>query len=179
MEKIYIIDKLKEKKVNIIDKMYESHVNSYKNEEKHDISSLAWFYLDKYLLEDFNININDYVLKYTKNGKPYIEANIYFNISHSENLIAIIISNKLCAIDIECIKINKDYSRIAKTILNSDELDKINDKDYIVSTWTKIECYTKLSDTALLSNLRIRKNTTTKKISDSIKNKYYVSFMTI
>lgn len=178
MEKIYIIDKLNEKKVNIDGKMYEHHVKKYQNKEKQEISALAWFYLDKYLNYDFNININDYKLKYTNNNRPYID-DIYFNISHSNNLIAIIISDKLCAIDIEWVNPDKNYLRVAKTILNNDEQDKINDKEYIISLWTKIECYTKLSDTNLFSNFKIREGAITKKISDSTNNIYYLSYMTI
>lgn len=178
MEKIYIIDKKIDNKFNIDGKTYQSHVEKYKNKDVFKSSAIAWSALDKYLASDFNININDYTLKYSQNGKPFIDEDIFFNISHSKNMIAIIISNRPCAIDIECIKKNKDYSKIAKTILNLDELKYRDDKEYIVSLWTKIECYSKLYDAPLLSCLKVRPKASSKKIKDSEGNYYIISKMT-
>lgn len=180
MEKIYIIDINKETNINIENKMYLNHINKYKNKKAYNTSKIAWYYLDRYLLNDFNININNYELLFNEYGKPYINANIHFNISHSFDLIAIIISNNNCAIDIELIK-DKDYSRIAKKILTNDEMIEyektINKNEYIIKKWTMIECIAKLNGKGInFNNLYERKKVTSKIIKNN-NNKYYLSYI--
>lgn len=52
------------------------------------------------LLSDYNIN--NYEIKYTKNGKPYIEGNeVYFSISHDKDLLLIVFDNNPVGADIQ------------------------------------------------------------------------------
>lgn len=119
--------------------------NKNKVEEKRNQSIIGYYLLKKFLKEDYNIEFN-YLLE-NEYGKPYINE-IYFNISHSKNMIAIIISDRECGVDIE---VSSDKNlRLANKILNNKELETISnysneDKlDYIMQKWVSIEAYSKM-----------------------------------
>lgn len=63
-------------------------------------SKAAWFYLDEVLQNRFGIKLNEEEIKFSAEGKPYSDV-INFNISHSHGLIALVISEETCAVDIE------------------------------------------------------------------------------
>lgn len=81
---------------------------------------------------------------HTKNGKPYIKntKNIHFSISHSDDYLVIVISNKNIGVDIEKIK---DYPKKMHDII---EYHPKNKKDFF-KEWTKREAVIKLKDLAL------------------------------
>lgn len=93
----------------------------------------------KEILKEYHIN---YDIFYNEYGKPYIKNNpIYFNISHSNEYIVIIISDKECGIDIEKIRpIKKDI--IEKICIDKEKELICNDKSF-VEMWTKKEAYSK------------------------------------
>ena len=79
----------------------------------NEISLKAWSLLSKILLEDYNIKLSKEILKYNNFNKPYIKDNpIYFNISHSNKYIAIIICDKECGIDIEYVDYMRDIKKL-------------------------------------------------------------------
>jgi 4'-phosphopantetheinyl transferase len=127
----------------------------YKIEEKRKQSVIGYYLLKKYLLEDYNITLNN-ILE-NEYGKPYIN-DIYFNISHSANMIAIIISDTPCGVDIQ-VEDQKNL-KLAKKILNTDELamiEKFDDDlklEYIMKKWVSLEAYNKM----LGSNLNLKLN---------------------
>lgn len=94
-------------------------------------------------------NIYDYELIYNENNKPYIkDSNIYFNISHSGDYVAIIMSDVEVGIDIQ--KIKELKLNIAKRFFHENEYQRIIDeKDVNKQTelfyiyWTMKEAYTK------------------------------------
>lgn len=143
------IENIKEYNLDIAKSLLSYNIlakcNKNKIEDKKNQSIISYYLLKKILKEDFNIELNE--IKVNEYGKPYID-DIYFNISHSKNMVAIIISNCPCGIDIEV----KDYKnlRLAKKILNEKELELIsnyNDEDkldYIMKKWVSIEAYSKM-----------------------------------
>lgn len=87
--------------------------------------------LDKLLNENYNIKYIDMEIIYNENGKPYFsKKSIYFNISHSEDYVIVVISDKEIGVDIEKIK-NISLSTI-KLFSNKNEIDYIvKDKKFL------------------------------------------------
>ena len=92
----------------------QERITKLKNKQDKYLSILGEYLLMNILKENYNTNYQDINIIYNENGKPYIEnSNIYFNISHSNNYAAVIVSNKECGIDIEKIRdINTDIIKI-------------------------------------------------------------------
>ncbi|MBE5757183.1 MAG: hypothetical protein E7342_05205 [Clostridiales bacterium] len=145
----------------------------YTNLDKENAHEFLFFILDKY----YNLQITDKDLKKTEFGKLYIENNpIYFNISHSQNVVAIAISNENVGVDVEVIK-DKKFSNINKNVFGNEILKK---EDFF-ALWTKAESFVKYNANSILlslkhiiikedkiyyDNLLQNVNITTKKIDD-------------
>lgn len=114
---------------------------------------LAFLILKKYYKNSKN---NDLNFLYTSKGKPYFKDNpIFFNISHSKNIVAVGISEKFnIGIDVEKIEnVDKDiinilYSNIEKEKYKESLLDK---KTYY-KTWVMKESYSKMLGLGLYFN---------------------------
>ena len=119
-------------------------------------------YLD-YILNKY---LSKYDIIYNKDGKPYIKGNkLYFNISHSHNITALVVSDKEVGIDIEKITYHKNVINHAFT----DNEKKLchNHKDFTI-IWIKKESYLKYMgcgigyglkniDTTKIKGFKIRK----------------------
>jgi 4'-phosphopantetheinyl transferase len=133
--------------------------NKNKVEDKRNQSIIGYYLLKKFLKEDYNIELN-YLLE-NEYGKPYINE-IHFNISHSKNMIAIIISDNECGVDIEVA--NSKNLRLANKILNNIELETINNYsdeeklDYIMQKWVSIEAYSKMIGKNFNLDLNVKTN---------------------
>lgn len=75
------------------------------------------------LLREYNIT--NYEIKYTENGKPYIEGNeVYFSISHDEDLLLIVFDDRPVGADIQFYrKINSDLKKVL--VIDSDDSKEI------------------------------------------------------
>jgi 4'-phosphopantetheinyl transferase len=110
--------------------------------------------------------------------KPLIDG-INFNISHSNNLILIGISNNNIGLDIEMVNPTKDLTLLKKKIFNDESIDN----EILIKNWTKIEATFKYDGTGIIySDLKDEKikdktfeNIQTFEIHDSFNNKYYYS----
>ena len=78
------------------------------------LSYYSWYMLYLLLLSNYDYDLTKENIFYN-NDKPY-SKNIYFNISHSQSLVAFIVSDHECAIDIECVNKRKDHKKISKRI---------------------------------------------------------------
>ncbi len=89
--------------------------------DKDKKSSLGVAYLlDKYLkISEDDIYYNEFKKPYTKN--------IFFNVSHSGNYVALVKDKEEVGIDIELI--DKDKVKLSNKIFTQSELDWINEKD--------------------------------------------------
>lgn len=158
------------------------YLNEYKNQERYNQSINAWELLFEKLNSDFNINLENCKIKKTSNGKPFIDG-IHFNISHSKNLVSVIISDVECGIDIQHIDSKTNHSLMAKKVLSSEEYDsysKSSDKlGYFISQWTKKEAYLKCYNDGIarFSDLKGNYNVCTQKLVDKQNNEYYLSFV--
>lgn len=128
----------------------------YKVEEKRKQSVIGYYLLKQYLLKDFKIELYD--VSINEYGKPFIDE-IYFNISHSNNMIAIIISDNPCGIDVEYEDIR--CLKLAKKILNNSELSYFNNLsddlklEYVMKKWVSLEAYSKMIGNNLNLKLEI------------------------
>lgn len=160
-------------------------ISKYSDSKMKEISLKAWSYLYQILINDFNINIKDINIIYNEYNKPYLINNkIYFNISHSYDIIAIIISDKECGIDIEYIDESREIDKVISKIFSKPELfqyQNTNDKiTYFYEIWTKKEAYFKMLGTGIqlkrLNCERDLQNVNTQIIQDN-KQKYCLSYI--
>lgn len=98
------------------------------------ISYLSWCFLKEIVLENYNIDIDNQKLSYNDYGKPIIQ-NIFFNISHSNNIVAIAISNSNIGIDIQVVN-DKIYAL-------SSYIDKTLDKYELTKRFSAVEAHYK------------------------------------
>ena len=94
--------------INITRKVYLENLSL----NKQKISYYAWLFLKEKVLEEFNLDIDTLKLTYNQHGKPMFKE-FFFNISHSNNYIAIALSNNPVGIDIQLIK-EKGIEKLAK-----------------------------------------------------------------
>lgn len=95
-----------------------------------------------------------------KNKKPELKhhANLYFNVSHSEEMVLIAISDKAVGVDIEYVKPEFNFREMLNHSFNEQEIKFINDsKEQTASffeLWTRKEALTKASSKGLDDDLR-------------------------
>ena len=115
-----------------------------KREREH---SCAYSLLDKMLKE---AGLQEYELIKGQNGKPYIKQNpLYFNLSHTEGLAVVCISDT--EIGVDCERIDYDFASkivgFSKRYFHENELNFLENNDYSPNTffeiWTKKEAYIK------------------------------------
>lgn len=183
MTTIYILDKtINNYNVNLL---YENLKYECIKEKKHNLSNetslnslLGYSLLQKYLKEDYNYT--SYNMNIDSYGKPHLE-DIYFNISHSHNLVCVVISNNECGIDIELIDKTSNYDLTAIKTLTLDEYEIYkNNSDkakYFISCFTKKEAYLKYKGTGIiLSKLKeIEVDTISLNIYDNTNLEYILS----
>lgn len=138
---------------NNYNKQRKEYIDSLKGKRKV-ISYYAFIMLKEIVLKEYNLNIDDLTLKYNEYGKPLFDE-FDFNISHSNNIIAIAISKKEIGIDIQLIK--DDVNVFAKT------LNLKNDSIEVYKHLSKIEAYYKKIGTG------INKSSLKNNLNDSIK----------
>jgi len=116
------------------------------NPEKQ-LESLTGYYTLYTILKD--LGIND--ISINKDSKPYLlNSNLKFNISHSHNVVAVIVSESECGIDIEQVK---DYNdRLANKICNDKEYSLLNSNGYnLIKLWTKKEAIIKRDNKSIVN----------------------------
>ncbi|WP_156856524.1 4'-phosphopantetheinyl transferase superfamily protein [Oceanobacillus sp. AG] len=109
----------------------------------------------KYLLSrELNCKLSELEISYGKYGKPLLSKNSWlsFNISHSNEFIAIAISDRNIGIDIEK-NIDLDYEELAMSFFTKQEYNYIstspNVKESFFKIWTLKESYLKAIGTGL------------------------------
>ncbi len=145
-DNVVVFDKTELKDINLhelvqylpnqIKKKYESITN-----EDYFTSSLLGYLLLVFELKKYFGFY--YFPDYSLSGKPYdSNLGLYFNISHSKNIIALIISKEDVGIDVEC------YRHISDS-LKRKYLNNIKDDKKATIKWTKLESILKLTGVGL------------------------------
>lgn len=107
-------------------------------------------------LEQMGININETAYKYGTNGKPYLAGrqDVYFNLSHSEDIVICAISSQEIGCDVE--KISEINLGIARRFFSTEEYEIITAgkteeemRDIFFRLWTLKESFIKLTGRGL------------------------------
>ena len=135
---------------NQINKEKLDRINKMIDENERKKSIIAEIILSE-LLDQIGIDYNSLNIKYSKNGKPVINNELFYSITHSKNYIAVAISNKNIGIDIE--EINDFNIENIDVFTNKKELEHINKSyDKLISSikiFTIKEAYIKYKDLSL------------------------------
>lgn len=133
-----------------LSKSQKNRINKKINENDKKRSLLGLILLEELLKKD----LTNIIIKYSKNGKPYLkDNNIYFNISHKKDYVVTIISNKRIGIDIEYIDKNKINSSILKYFSTETEEKNINNKELYFTLFSLKESYLKMKDIIFDKNM--------------------------
>lgn len=91
--------------------------------------------------------ITSYKISKSINGKPYIDnSNIFYNISHKNKMVGLIISDSEVGLDIEYIDTeNIKRESILKYFFTEKERESITNNEDLLTLWTKKESYIKLN----------------------------------
>lgn len=91
--------------------------------------------------------ITSYKILKSKNGKPYLEnSNIFYNISHKNKMVGLIISNSEVGLDIEYVDTeNIKRKSTLKYFFTEKERESITNNEELLTLWTKKESYIKLN----------------------------------
>lgn len=91
--------------------------------------------------------ITSYKISKSINGKPYIDnSNIFYNISHKNKMVGLIISDSEVGLDIEYIDTeNIKRESILKYFFTEKERESITTNEDLLTLWTKKETYIKLN----------------------------------
>lgn len=91
--------------------------------------------------------ITSYKISESINGKPYIDnSNIFYNISHKNKMVGLIISNSEVGLDIEYIDTeNIKRESTLKYFFTEKERESITTNEDLLTLWTKKESYIKLN----------------------------------
>ena len=116
------------------------------------IQNIIGYLLLKKMLENSGINTTNLGYSYHKNGKPYFNNSyIKFNISHSDNIIAVAIDEEEIGLDVE--KIDEVNSCLTKRVYSNEEQilyqKNLLNNDFFYKTWTIKESYLKYIGTGL------------------------------
>lgn len=91
--------------------------------------------------------ITSYKISKSINGKPYIDnSNIFYNISHKNKMVGLIISDSEVGLDIEYIDTeNIKRESTLKYFFTEKERESITTNEVLLTLWTKKESYIKLN----------------------------------
>lgn len=91
--------------------------------------------------------ITSYKISKSINGKPYIDnSNIFYNISHKNKMVGLIISDSEVGLDIEYIDTeNIKRESTLKYFFTEKERESITTNEDLLTLWTKKESYIKLN----------------------------------
>lgn len=91
--------------------------------------------------------ITSYKISKSINGKPYIDnSNIFYNISHKNKMVGLIISDSEVGLDIEYIDTeNIKRESTLKYFFTEKERESITNNEELLTLWTKKESYIKLN----------------------------------
>lgn len=146
--KIFIgdISEIKADNISILSIDRKNKISNYKNEIDKKLSILTGLLLLKALGD------KSYQIKYSNNGKPYLDNGPYFSISHSGTKAVVVTSNFPIGVDIQLMK-NPDYNLCEKYF--SKEEQKITNSVDFYKAWTSKEAYCKACDMPLINALKV------------------------
>jgi phosphopantetheinyl transferase len=134
---IYIVDGIIDYDYEVL-KQFKIRSHKFTDQDHKEISYKAWYFLYTILLSKYKVNLLDSRIYYKKH-KPFTKG-IFFNISHTSDIISVIISDKECSIDIELINDKRDINRISKRMFGCE-----HDTLEFYRLWTIFEAKLKMN----------------------------------
>lgn len=150
-------------------KAKKNRVDSYRNQSDKYRSVCAHMLALKGISEYTNLSPEEIIIAEDQNGKPYCKnADIFFSLSHADNMVVCAVSDKPIGIDIE--KIRTVNMATAKRICTKRELEhvfghapddedfkKCEDKEILTrfyEIWVKKEAFGKKEGTGIAYNMK-------------------------
>lgn len=160
--KIYLFDDMDNADIsyliNYIDKMPAQRAcQARKYVYKHDKAiCVLSFVLLKYGLCDMGLRTDNIEFTYKNNSKPYFKNyNIFFNISHKDDIIICVLSDMECGVDLEKIKPFKQ--NLMQRICSPEEIKLLsqcyNKEEEFAKIWTRKESYLKYKGIGIAADL--------------------------
>ncbi len=136
-----------------LDKEKKREYLSASNENRKKSILLSQGFAKDKISEEFSIPKKDVIFSVTNQGKPYCKSHpeIHFSLSHSEDYIALAISEKEVGIDIE--KIREARQKLIEKVCAENEIKRIfsseNPHAAFTEIWTRKEAYLKALGTGI------------------------------
>ena len=141
----FFVGDVKEAKINEnLPKSVQEHIAQYSSPKRRAESICAWNALEDILNKKFGLKLQDLDLQFSKRDKPIVK-NVFISVSHSDEKFAVCASKMPCAIDIEKMEDNRDFSRISQKVFGI----AIEGKKEFYMAWTKNEAMAKLFDVGI------------------------------
>ena len=118
-----------------------NHCKDYKIEYKYVESISAWNALNDVILKITNNSLTNENVTFSPRKKPLFNDG-YISLSHSNGVVAVCYSKNSCAIEIELVNDNKNYTTLKKRLNLS---NNVSNEEFF-KEWTKIEAVSKLND---------------------------------
>lgn len=174
---IYDLNKIKKSKEQmemVIPVKILNHIKNYQQLHDYMLSLVGWYFMIIKLKECFQLELSDDLIEYNVNNKLYIKNYpVFINLSHSNNLVSIALSNSEVGIDIEMVREIRRIKSLEKFL----KKDSFTSNDDAIKAWTiheaKVKCFglTLNQNMDLYNKLAIQ----TEVINDNILNKYYLT----
>lgn len=133
------------------------------------LSYFSWILLKEMVLKEYNLDIDKLELKYNDYGKPLFDE-FFFNISHSNNMIAVAISNEPVGVDIQHIN-SSNITKLSKK-MNVNSFEPME----VFTMFSAIEANKKKIGTGIYpSDLSLRVNVSKQVIIEDNNEKYILS----
>lgn len=161
--------------------LLKNKFKSYQNQTAQKQSLFAWALLSLVLEKDYNLNLMNLDLNYHQNDKPFFTDNpVYFNISHSNNLVGVAIANQPIGLDIEFFNQDKNYLNLCEKLLSDQELEKLSKtlgkSSYLLTNWVIKEAHLKMTGEGIKpSNFKIEPLKKYFQIFNFKNNEYYIA----
>lgn len=122
----------------------------YAYKRREEAHPMLFYALEKF----YAVKADETDLEFSKNGKLYIaKTALYFNITHTDGLIMIAISDSPVGIDAENVFKKIDAEKIADKYFSAEEREQIENQKHFFILWTKKESAIKYADLTLASAL--------------------------
>ena len=167
--------------LSLISKERLAKANDYNTRIKK-IQSLVSYLLLRYVFLKRSIDILNYEFSYNLYGKPSLSGvNYDFSISHSNNIVAVIVDEDFLGLDIEMIDYKKDLTKLQR-VLTKEELEEYSglsttkQKEYFYGKWVMKEAHFKMLGIGYKKELNsLNLSYKLKYINDTFNNQYIIS----